>query len=103
MTPDGDRRGRYSGDRRERGTAARPGVRRIGDCRLRHRDRRGERGTGLIANDGTATARLRHHRPRNGGRQAARRRWVVGEAGIDGIKADTPYRCENGRLVEVDR
>jgi len=32
-----------------------------------------------------------------------RRRWVVGEVGIGGIKADAPYRCENGRLVEVDR
>ena len=34
--------------------------------------------------------------------QLRRRRWVVGEVGI-GIKADTPYRCEDGRLVEVDR
>jgi hypothetical protein len=35
--------------------------------------------------------------------QLRRRRWVVGEVGIGGIKADAPYRCENGRLVEVDR
>ena len=35
--------------------------------------------------------------------QDRRRRWVVGEVGIGGIKADAPYRCENGRLVEVDR
>ena len=28
---------------------------------------------------------------------------LVGEVGIGGIKADAPYRCENGRLVEVDR
>ena len=34
--------------------------------------------------------------------QLRRRRWVVGEVGI-GIKADTPYRCEDGRLVEVER
>ena len=34
--------------------------------------------------------------------QLRRRRWVVGEVGI-GIKADTPYRCEYGRLVEVER
>jgi hypothetical protein len=32
----------------------------------------------------------------------ARRRWVAGDVGIDGIKADTPYRCEDGRLVEVE-
>ena len=31
----------------------------------------------------------------------ARRRWVVGEVGIDGIKADTPYRCDAGRLEEA--
>jgi hypothetical protein len=30
-----------------------------------------------------------------------RRRWVVGEVGIDGIKADTPYRCDAGRLEEA--
>jgi hypothetical protein len=36
-------------------------------------------------------------------RRVGRRRWVVGEVGIGGIKADAPYRCENGRLVEVDR
>ena len=35
--------------------------------------------------------------------QLRRRRWVVGEVGIGGIKADAPYRCENGRLVEVER
>ena len=31
-----------------------------------------------------------------------RRRWVVGEVGIDGIVADTPYRVVDGALVEVE-
>jgi hypothetical protein len=61
-------------------------------------------GTATAGNCGTATAG-------NGGTvilawwdsQLRRRRWVVGEVGIGGIKADAPYRCENGRLVEVDR
>ena len=35
--------------------------------------------------------------------QLRRRRWVVGEVGIDGIVADTPYRVVDGALVEVER
>ena len=31
-----------------------------------------------------------------------RRRWVVGEVGIDGIVADTPYRVVDGAFVEVE-
>lgn len=64
----------------------------------------GHRGVATAGNYGTATAG-------NYGTvflawwdsQLRRRRWVVGEVGIGGIKADAPYRCENGRLVEVDR
>ena len=64
----------------------------------------GERGTATAGYGGTATAG-------DYGTivlawwddKLVRRRWVVGEVGIDGIKADTPYRCEDGRLVEVDR
>ncbi len=64
----------------------------------------GDYGTATAGNFGSATAG-------NGGTvilawwdsQLRRRRWVVGEVGIGGIKADAPYRCENGRLVEVDR
>ena len=62
----------------------------------------GERGTATAGYDGTATAG-------DYGTivlawwddKLARRRWVVGEVGIDGIKADTPYRCEDGRLEEA--
>ena len=62
----------------------------------------GERGTATAGYRGTATA---------GERGTVilawwddtldRRRWVVGEVGIDGIKADTPYRCDAGRLEEA--
>ena len=34
--------------------------------------------------------------------ELGRRRWVVGEVGIDGIVADTPYRVVDGALVEVE-
>ncbi len=62
----------------------------------------GDYGTATAGTDGTATA---------GERGTVilawwddtldRRRWVVGEVGIDGIKADTPYRCDAGRLEEA--
>ena len=62
----------------------------------------GERGTATAGYGGTATAG-------DYGTivlawwddKLARRRWVVGEVGIDGIKADTPYRCDAGRLEEA--
>ena len=34
--------------------------------------------------------------------ELGRRRWVVGEVGVDGIVADTPYRVVDGALVEVE-
>ncbi len=52
-------------------------------------------GTATAGNDGTVILARWDS-------QLRRRRWVVGEVGI-GIKADTPYRCEDGRLVEVER
>ena len=72
----------------------------------------GDHGTATAGDYGTATAGD-HGTATAGERgtiiiawwdsQLRRRRWVVGEVGIGGIKADAPYRCENGRLVEVDR
>ena len=63
----------------------------------------GNRGTATAGDAGTATA---------GDRgtiilawwdyDLGRRRWVVGEVGIDGIVADTPYRVVDGALVEVE-
>jgi hypothetical protein len=63
----------------------------------------GHRGTATAGDDGTATAG-------NDGTiilawwdyDLGRRRWVVGEVGIDGIVADTPYRVVDGALVEVE-
>ena len=71
----------------------------------------GVSGTATAGDDGTATAG-------DSGTAAAgergtiiiawwdselgRRRWVVGEVGIDGIVADTPYRVVDGALVEVE-
>ena len=63
----------------------------------------GNRGTATAGNYGTATAGER-------GTiiiawwdsELGRRRWVVGEVGIDGIVADTPYRVVDGALVEVE-
>ena len=70
----------------------------------------GNYGTATAGDDGTATAGY-------GGTATAgdagtiilawwdydlgRRRWVVGEVGIDGIVADTPYRVVDGAFVEV--
>ncbi len=70
----------------------------------------GNRGTATAGDYGTATAGY-------GGTATAgdagtiilawwdydlgRRRWVVGEVGIDGIVADTPYRVVDGAFVEV--
>ena len=63
----------------------------------------GDYGTATAGNRGTATAGER-------GTiiiawwdsELGRRRWVVGEVGIDGIVADTPYRVVDGALVEVE-
>ena len=71
----------------------------------------GDGGTATAGVDGTATAG-------DGGTATAgdggtiilawwdydlgRRRWVVGEVGIDGIVADTPYRVVDGAFVEVE-
>ncbi len=72
----------------------------------------GHYGSATAGHHGTATAGYRGTATAGQGgavilawwdRPRRRRRWVVGEVGIDGIKADTPYRCEDGRLVEVDR
>ena len=63
----------------------------------------GDDGTATAGYDGTATAGER-------GTiiiawwdsELGRRRWVVGEVGVDGIVADTPYRVVDGALVEVE-
>ena len=63
----------------------------------------GDHGTATAGDDGAATAGER-------GTiiiawwdsELGRRRWVVGEVGIDGIVADTPYRVVDGALVEVE-
>ena len=63
----------------------------------------GDGGTATAGDDGTATAG-------DGGTiflawwdsELRRRRWVVGEVGIDGIVADTPYMVVDGALVEVE-
>ncbi len=63
----------------------------------------GDGGTATAGVGGTATAGV-------GGTillawwdsELCRRRWVVGEVGIDGIVADTPYMVVDGALVEVE-
>ena len=71
----------------------------------------GYRGTATAGDDGTATAGV-SGTATAGERgtiiiawwdsELGRRRWVVGEVGIDGIVADTPYRVVDGALVEVE-
>ena len=55
----------------------------------------GHRGTATAGNDGTIILAWWDC-------DLGRRRWVVGEVGIDGIVADTPYRVVDGALVEVE-
>ena len=79
----------------------------------------GDDGTATAGDDGTATAGHRgtatagHRGTATAGDAGTiilawwdydlgRRRWVVGEVGIDGIVADTPYRVVDGALVEVE-
>ena len=71
----------------------------------------GDYGTATAGDDGTATAGV-SGTATAGERgtiiiawwdsELGRRRWVVGEVGIDGIVADTPYRVVDGALVEVE-
>ena len=71
----------------------------------------GDYGTATAGNRGTATAG--YYGTATAGERGTiiiawwdselgRRRWVVGEVGIDGIVADTPYRVVDGALVEVE-
>jgi len=55
----------------------------------------GERGTATAGVDGTIILAWWDY-------DLGRRRWVVGEVGIDGIVADTPYMVVDGALVEVE-
>ena len=55
----------------------------------------GCRGTATAGDDGTIILAWWDH-------DLGRRRWVVGEVGIDGIVADTPYRVVDGAFVEVE-
>ncbi len=55
----------------------------------------GYRGTATAGNDGTIILAWWDY-------DLGRRRWVVGEVGIDGIVADTPYMVVDGALVEVE-
>ena len=71
----------------------------------------GDYGAATAGDDGTATAGV-YGAATAGERgtiiiawwdyELGRRRWVVGEVGIDGIVADTPYRVVDGALVEVE-
>ena len=63
----------------------------------------GDYGTATAGYDGTATAGERGTIIiARWDSELGRRRWVVGEVGVDGIVADTPYRVVDGALVEVE-
>ena len=63
----------------------------------------GNRGTATAGDYGTATAGERGTIIiARWDSELGRRRWVVGEVGVDGIVADTPYRVVDGALVEVE-
>ena len=89
-----------------------PALRRPGTTALRRRydgtATAGDYGTATAGDDAPGSPALRTAGERGTiiiawwDSELGRRRWVVGEVGIDGIVADTPYRVVDGALAEVE-
>ena len=55
----------------------------------------GVNGIATAGDHGTARAGYNGH-------TVGRRRWCMGEVGVDGIEAGVPYRVQDGKLVRAE-